>query len=111
MSVIMKRNLHLLKILVHSSSHQRRAVLQEASDDLIKFTEEIALNTLKGNIPLTTSQLKNIKKQRIVIKALCNKRHSIERKKKTVNQKDGFIGSLIRIALPFLSGLFTAPQS
>lgn len=108
MTARIKRNLPLLKRLVSGSSPQRRIVLQEASDDLIKSIVEIAINTLRGNIPLTKAQLKRLKKEKVVIKKLCNKKQPLKKKRKTVNQKGGFIGSLLGIAIPFLSDLLTA---
>ncbi|DAC80299.1 TPA_asm: gasderminX [Terrapene box turtle adintovirus] len=107
MSSCVKRNLGLLKLLSKSSPQQRRAILCSASDDLVAAISEIALNTLKGNVPLTQNQVRVLKKKRTLIKTLCNKRVSLKRKKHLVKQSGGFIGPLLSFAIPLITGLLT----
>lgn len=108
MTARIKRNLPLLKRLVTGSFPPEKNRFTRGLDDLIKSIVEIAINTLRGNIPLTKAQLKRLKKEKVVIKKLCNKKQPLKKKRKTVNQKGGFIGSLLGIAIPFLSDLLTA---
>lgn len=108
MSNRVKRNLALLKLLLQSSPQQRKAILCSASDDLIAAISEIALNTLKGNIPLTPYQIRVLKKRRGIIKNLSNKRLPLKKKKQLVKQSGGFIGPLLSFALPLITGLLAS---
>lgn len=107
MSRRVKRNLPLLKLLVQASPQHRRAILNTASNDLVAAIVEIALNTLKGNIPLSQQQIKVLKGKRHAIKSLCDKRLPIKKKKQLVRQSGGFIGPLLSFALPLITGLLT----
>lgn len=86
----------LLKILVTASPPQRKAILCAASDDLVGAISEIALNTLKGNIPISASQHRVLKKKRQLIKKLSNKRASLTSKKKLVKQSGGLYRFTVR---------------
>ena len=107
MSARLRRNLALLKMLATASPQQRKAILCSASDDLVAAISEIALNTLKGNVPISERQFRLLKKKRQLIKRLSNKRASIVSKKKLVKQSGGFIGSLLGIAIPLITSLLT----
>jgi hypothetical protein len=108
MSARIRRNFPLLLLLVNASPQQRQAILATATDDLITAISEIAKNTLKGRIPLTSYQITALKKKKAVVKKLCNKRIAVKTKRKLVAQSGGFIGSLIGITLPLLSGLLSS---
>lgn len=105
MSARIKRNWPLLKALFEGNARQKRAILQTASGELINTICELALNVLKGNIPLTGSQLKKIRKQKVGIKLFANKKTSIKKKRKVLNQKGGFLLPLLSVAIPFLTSL------
>ena len=107
MSARLRRNLALLKMLVTASPQQRKAILCAASDDLVAAISEIALNTLKGNVPISESQFRVLKKKQQLIKKLSSKRGSIYSKKKLVKQSGGFIGALLGIAIPLITSLLS----
>ena len=107
MSARVKRNLALLKHLIKTPPRQRKAILCAASDDLVAAISEIALNTLKGNIPLSPQQVRVLRKKRGLIKKLSNKKIPLRRKKHLVKQSGGFLGPLLSFAVPLLTGLLT----
>ena len=107
MSARVKRNLAVLKHLIKAPPRQRKAILCTASDDLIAAISEIALNTLKGNIPLSPQQVRVLRKKQDLIKRLSNKKVSLRRKKHLVKQSGGFLGPLLSFAIPLITGLFT----
>ena len=85
MSARVKRNLSLLKQLLHSSPSQRRVIIKSASKDLILTLCEIAVNILKGKVPLNPMQFQKLKKKRAGIRLFADKKSgSIEEKKETV---------------------------
>lgn len=107
MSDRLRRNLTLLKMLVTASPQHRKAILCTASDDLVAAISEIALNTLKGNVPISERQFQVLKKKRHIIKKLSNKRTSLVSKKRLVKQSGGFIGALLGIAIPLITSLLS----
>ncbi len=60
MSLRMQRNLALLRMLFKSPHGIRRAIVSQSSADFINALCEIALNVLKGNIPLSDKQYKQL---------------------------------------------------
>lgn len=108
MSLRLKRNLPLLRSLVGATSNERKAILGHCSSDLILSLCEIALNLLKGRIPLTLTQLKKLKRQKTSIKLFANKRVSLQKKRHSIQQSGGFILPLLSIAVPFITSLIAA---
>jgi hypothetical protein len=72
----------------------RTAILKEIACDenVYRALREIIVNTLKGNVPLTTAQKAKLRRQRKFIEKLsCNKRKSIHKKRELVRQSGGFL--------------------
>jgi len=63
MSVRLKRNASLLSALYHATPKKRKDILIHSSPDFKGL--KIALNLLKGNIPLSPSQFKKLKRQKL----------------------------------------------
>lgn len=101
-----------LKQLIRGSPGQRRDILHTASDELIQALCEIALNILRGNIPLTGKQIAKLKKQKALIKLLARKSVRISKKRRVIIQKGGaFLLPLLSAAIPLITSLFTSRQS
>ena len=66
---------------------------------------ECALNVLNGNIPLTPADKKKLNKYKNKLRYLTNRKLSAQKKKKTLNQKGGFLGALLTPVLSALGGL------
>lgn len=105
MSARLKRNLPLLRMLLQVSPVQRQKLLQTASKELILSVCEVAFNILRGVIPLSTLQYKRLARQKSAIKLVADKRIGLLKKKQVINQKGGFLGPLLSIAVPFLTEL------
>lgn len=105
MSERVRRNWGLLKILVKAGPRQRKAILCNANNDLVGAIAEIALNTLKGNLPLKPSQYRSLKRKKGVIKKLSDRKVSLKKKKQIILQSGGFIGPLLGTAIPLLTSL------
>ena len=58
------RNVSQLNLLYKALQPLRKVILSYATNDFIHALSEIALNVLKGKIPLTTSQYRRLKKGR-----------------------------------------------
>ena len=102
MSQRFKRNSSKLKELYKASARSKKKIIQCASEDLLGALSDCACNILKGNVPLTTKQFKQLKKHHKDLKVL-TKKSSKKSKKKTL-QKGGFLGLLLRPLAQLLLG-------
>ncbi|XP_049341305.1 uncharacterized protein LOC125805028 isoform X2 [Astyanax mexicanus] len=110
MSDRLKRNYQVLKSLHQASPRERKLILRQAPTDLVLAICEIALNLLRGRIPLTAQQYARLKRQKKAIKLFADKRKSVKVKRNTINQSGGFLLPLLSVAVPFISSLIAARQ-
>ena len=105
----MRRNAPQIERLYRATPAARRVILKNASTDLMNALCEIALNVLKGTIPLSTKQYAQLRKKKSNVRLIADKRINItKKKKKLVNQKgNGFLIPLLAAAVPFLTNLFS----
>ena len=107
MSSRMQRNLSLLELLYKSVPGMRRVIVCGASADFINALCEIALNVLRGNIPLTDKQYAQLEKKRGIIRLVADKKVKRGKKKKTINQSGGFLLPLLGAAILFITSLIS----
>lgn len=106
MSARLKRNASLLSALYHATPKKRKDILIHGSPDFIQALCEIALNLLKGNIPLSPSQFKKLKRQKTIIKLLSDKKTTLKRKHQVLKkQTGGFLLPLLAAAIPMIGEL------
>ena len=105
MSSTVERALPLLQTLVSSKPILRKAIIDHASPDLIRAVTEIVYNMLKGVIELTPEQKRRLSRHKEEFRALANKKLSIKKKRKILNQKGTGAGlaALVPIAIALLS--------
>lgn len=98
-----------LRLLVNSSKPKRKLLLQGATNEQYKGLFELCLNLLRGQLPLSGADKKNFHRQRYLIRDLANRRISIKRKKKLINQRGGaLVASLATFALPLVAQLIAS---
>lgn len=105
MSKRLHRNSPFLQVLAKGTAKQRRGLILGADKQLVDCLCECALNVLNGNIPLKPSEKRKLKKYKQNLRSLVNKKVSVQKKKKTLNQKGGFLGALLTPILSALGGL------
>ena len=105
MSDVVKRALPLLQTLLASKPILRKAIIDHASPNLINAISEIVWNMLKGVIKLTPEQIRRLSRYKEQFRSLVNKRLSIKKKRKILNQKGTGAGlaALVPIALTLLA--------
>ena len=103
MSKRLRTNQPFLHLLARSSAKRRKSLLKQATKDELATLFEICLNILRGNIPLNSYMHKKLKKEQKTLRTLADKKISLKRKKKVVNQKGGFLGAVAGLALPLLA--------
>ncbi len=89
-----KANLPVLKKLKRCGTVERRKLLEKGGKPLQLCLRECAINVLKGNVPLTKSQLKKLGKHKKKIRDLSQKKTSYKRRI-AIEQKGGFLPLLL----------------
>ena len=105
MSKRLHRNSPFLHVLAKGTAKQKQGLILGADKQLIDCLCECALNVLNGNIPLKPSDKRKLKKYKNNLRYLVDKKVSVQKKKKTLNQKGGFLGALLTPVLSALGGL------
>ena len=86
-----------------------KAVIKEADSSLINAISELAVNVLKGTVPLSSRQKAKLKAYKSQLRRLVEKRTSLLQKK-TIVQKGGFLpallGPLTKLLIPLASTVF-----
>ena len=105
MSRAVERALPLLQTLMSSKPILRKAIIDHATPDLIHAVTEIVYNMLKGVIELTPDQKRRLSRHKEEFRALVNKKLSIKKKRKILNQKGtgAALAALIPIAISLLA--------
>ena len=96
----------LLRYMLKGKRPIVRALLNEADRDIVNVFCECALNVVNGNVPLTSSQRRQLKKYKKAILLILNKSASLKRKKKAL-QTGGFVGALLSAVLPAIISVAT----
>lgn len=111
----LRRNFEYLKYLKKAKKNQRNSLLKTAHKDLILCICDCALNVLRGNVRLSTKTKKALCRHRAALRALAENRRGIEKKRKLLVQKGGFLPFLLAPILSaaggFLGNLFRGPSS
>ena len=94
MSSRVKRQAHVLQTLAKAHPHVCRSILRGADKDLLQCLSECALNVLKGNVKLTSTEKAKLTKYRQKLRKVSDKKVSLKQKQKIV-QTGGFVPALL----------------
>ena len=86
------------------SDKQRKFLLKRAKDCVIDSISEIALNCLKGNVPIKNCDFKKLRRYKSILRKISSPSPCYKRRKILV-QKGGFLPILLNTALGFLGSL------
>jgi hypothetical protein len=78
----LKSQLHYLHVLKDAKPQTWRSLLTSASDVLIKFIVECAINSLNGNLKLSTEEKNKLNKYKGMLRALVHPKISFKSKRK-----------------------------
>jgi hypothetical protein len=101
----LERQSHHLHVLCNSSKKCQKALLSDASGDLIKCLGDCARNIQLGNVPLSAKQKKSLMPYRSAIKRLTHPAPIKSKRGILLRQKGGFLSFLIRPILSLFGGL------
>src|SRR5882757_4500908 len=116
----MKNRTHLLKFLKFSrvlncakdldkisavkNFKIRSKLISQSKACIIDAISEIAKNCLKGNIPLKSCDFKKLSTYKNLLRAI-SKKSSIQKRRKLISQKGGFLSLLIPPALSLIASI------
>lgn len=83
-----------LNVLVTATPEMTKAIIKAADNGLINCLCECSYNVLKGNVPLTPSQMNKLSQHKTDLRKLAEKKTSIPSKKRIL-QKGGFLSALL----------------
>jgi len=101
----LKRNFVLLKALKNASPSQRKLILKNSNDDLIRCLCDICWNICKGNCKVGDHQRKKLVHHKKAVRDFANKRGSIKSKRRKIIQSGGFLSSLLVPAISIAASL------
>ena len=91
--------------LADSTRKERKVLLKNATEEQLKGLFEICLNLQRGNLPMEQVEFRHFKRHKNTINALASKKVPMYKKRKIMNQTDGFLSSVATFALPLLAQL------
>src|ERR1700678_4585789 len=98
----LNRQIHHLHVLSSCPPKCQKAILSHSKADLFDCICDCALNILKGNVPLSAKEKKNLTPFRNTLYNLAGDKPKSTRKCILLNQKGGFLSFLIKPVLGLL---------
>ena len=89
-------------------SKRRKILLDAANSNEIRSIAECALNLLKNRINLNTGQKRKFKRHKETLRHVAKKSVSVKRKRRILQQKGGFLTTLLPLAISALSSIVPA---
>src|SRR5215469_13183597 len=105
-----KSNYSALQLLWKAKPKLRKAVLLNCSPDLLKCVGECALNVLRGNVRLTKCSKRKLREHRRLLRKIADKSVSVDKKRRLIVQRGGFLLPLLSAVLPVISSLLFRPR-
>lgn len=103
------RHRDFLTLLGKSKQGKRRKMLLEAAtSDEIRAVAECALNLLKNHIRLNGNQKRKLKRHKETLRYIAHRGTNIKKKRRAMQQKGGFLTSLLPLAISAVSSLVPA---
>jgi len=106
----LQRHLHLLRVLEKADQKLRAKLIRSSDEDLVRCICECALNTLKGNVPLTPAEKRKLSPHKGTIRKLAVRHPSVKQKRSLLLQKGGaFLPLLLAPVISALVSKLIAP--
>jgi len=104
MSQLTKRYLPTLKRIRKMGDRAKREYVRKCDKEFLDCISECAKNVIKGNVPLTSRQMTELRRKRHDLRALSAKKTSL-RTKRMILQKGGFLTAPLPPILSVLGSL------
>lgn len=109
MSKRLERNLAALQALAKANRVIQKSMISHGSKDFIMSLVECVTNIIRGNVKLTSAQLRELQPFERHLRKFIRKKTS-QKERKVILQKGGFIGAIVKPILSFLGPLLGLSQ-
>ena len=104
MSQLTKRYLPTLKRTRKMGDRAKQEFVRKCDKQFLDCMSECAKNVIKGNVPLTSRQMINLRRKKNDLRALSKRKTSLRAKRKIL-QKGGFLSAILPPILSVLGSL------
>jgi len=101
----LENNQAFLQLLATTNPAQRNQLIRTASQDQLNSVCECAHNILRSNVPLSSDQIRKLRKHRSVVYRIADKRVPLGQKRKILEQNGGAIAAIL---IPVISAIASA---
>ena len=105
-----QQQLRDLKLIQNCPASLRKHLLKKLPLRSVKGICECSLNVLNGNLPISSQQKKKLRKYKVTLRKIANRKESLPKKKKIIIQEGGFLNILIPAAISAISTLIHGVQ-
>jgi len=100
-----RSNYHALQVLKMADPKLRKAILANCKSEVVNTLSECSLNLLRGNVKMTQCEKRKLRKHRVHLSKLADKRMSLTSKKKAIVQRGGFLLPLLGAVLSTIASI------
>jgi len=105
-----KSNYHALHVLRTGEPKLRKAIISNCNKELVNSISECILNVLNGNVKLAGCNTRKLRKHRVTLRKIADKRVSLSTKKKLIILGGGFLLPLLSAVLPAIASLIVSSR-
>ena len=102
-----KSNYHALHVLRTAEPKLRKAIISNCNKELVNSISECILNVLNGNVKLAGCNTRKLRKHRVTLRKVADKRVPLSTKKRLIIQRGGFLLSAV---LPAIASLIVSSR-
>jgi hypothetical protein len=104
MSHLLQTHIDLLSTINRSSVNKAEGIIKHSSNIVVKLYSELALNVLKGIVPITTKEKNKLMVVKSVLKTLSTRKISLKKKKELLSSNIVLLKLLSKIVIRYFSG-------
>lgn len=105
---LLRKHFALLKHLSKCSNKECEHLMKGMSDEVVKVMAQICVNLMNKNIPLKSPEaVRALTAYKKELRAISKPKTKVTRQRKVLEQKGGFIGTILSVALPLLASLLS----
>jgi len=105
-----KSNYHALQVLRTAEPKLRKAIISNCNKELVNSISECILNVLNENVKLAGCNTHKLRKHRVTLRKVADKRVPLSTKKRLIIQRGGFLLPLLSAILPAIASLIVSSR-
>ena len=106
----MKSNYYALHVLRSAEPELREAIISNCNKEIVNSKSECIPNVLNGNVKLTGSNTSKLRKHKVKLRKVADKRVPLTTKEKLIVQRGGFLLPLLSAVLPAIASLIVSSK-